>query len=144
VGTVIKSHSATTPVFSTTLEEWRIHTGIDISCDDGAEVCAAEAGVVSRIFNHPMLGKTVEITHNETHKSLYSNLDNLSVSLNVGDAVEAGAVIGKIGDSSVSELADEPHLHFEMVVNGESVNPLDYITEESKSASLGIVSGEKA
>jgi murein DD-endopeptidase MepM/ murein hydrolase activator NlpD len=144
VGTVIKSHSATTPVFSTTLEEWRIHTGIDISCDDGAEVCAAEAGVVSRIFNHPMLGKTVEITHNETHKSLYSNLDNLSVSLNVGDEVEAGAVIGKIGDSSVSELADEPHLHFEMVVNGESVNPLDYITEESKSASLGIVSGEKA
>jgi murein DD-endopeptidase MepM/ murein hydrolase activator NlpD len=144
VGTVIKSHSATTPVFSTTLEEWRIHTGIDISCDDGAEVCAAEAGVVSRIFNHPMLGKTVEITHNETHKSLYSNLDNLSVSLNVGDEVEAGAVIGKIGDSSVSELAEEPHLHFEMVVNGESVNPLDYITEESKSASLGIVSGEKA
>jgi murein DD-endopeptidase MepM/ murein hydrolase activator NlpD len=91
-----------------------------------------------------MLGKTVEITHNETHKSLYSNLDNLSVSLNVGDEVEAGAVIGKIGDSSVSELAEEPHLHFEMMVNGESVNPLDYITEESKSASLGIVSGEKA
>jgi murein DD-endopeptidase MepM/ murein hydrolase activator NlpD len=138
VGTVIKSHSATTPVFSTTLEEWRIHTGIDISCDDGAEVCAAEAGVVSRIFNHPMLGKTVEITHNETHKSLYSNLDNLSVSLNVGDEVEAGAVIGKIGDSSVSELAEEPHLHFEVSVGNVKADPLEYISDESKSTSLGI------
>ena len=64
--------------------------------------------------------------------------------LTVGDEIAAGDVIGKIGDSAVSELADEPHLHFEMTVNDVSVNPLDYITEESKSASLGIVSGEEA
>ena len=143
-GTVIKSHSATTPVFSETLEEWRIHTGLDISCNDGAEVYSAEAGVVSRVFNHPMLGKTVEVTHNETHKSLYSNLAADSVSLIVGDEIEKGAVLGKVGDTSISELADEPHLHFELMVNGASVNPLDYFTEESKEASLGIISGEKA
>ena len=143
-GTVIKSHSTTVPVYSNTLEEWRIHTGIDISCDEGAEICASEAGVVSRIFNHPMLGKTVEITHSGNHKSLYSNLDAASVVLAVGDEIGAGTVIGKIGDSAVSELADEPHLHFEMTVNDVSVNPLDYITEESKSASLGIISGEEA
>lgn len=141
VGTVIKSHSSTVPVFSNTLDEWRIHTGIDVSTEEGAEVYAAEAGVVSRVYFHPMLGKTIEITHNANHKSIYSNLDSGSVKLVAGDEVEAGAVIGKVGDTSVSEMADEPHLHFELMVDGKSVNPLDYITDESKTASLGIVTG---
>jgi murein DD-endopeptidase MepM/ murein hydrolase activator NlpD len=138
-GTVIKSHSATVPVFSTTLEEWRIHTGIDISCEEGAEIIASEAGKVSAVYYHPMKGKTVEISHGDTHKTMYSNLDEESVSLVVGDEVEAGAVIGRIGDSSVSELAEEPHVHFELLVNGASVNPLDYLSSESKKEDLGIV-----
>ena len=73
-------------------------------------------------------------------QSWASKLPDL-MELVAGDEVEAGAVIGKVGDTSVSEMADEPHLHFELMVNGESVNPLDYITEASKEASLDIVSG---
>ena len=53
-------------------------------------------------------------------------------------SMPARAKIGVIGDTSLSELADEPHLHFEVKVGDVSVNPLDYISEESKSASLGI------
>ena len=45
---------------------------------------------------------------------------------------------GVVGDSSVSELAEEPHLHFEVLLKDVKVNPLDYINEESKKASLGI------
>jgi methionine aminopeptidase len=59
-----------------------------------------------------------------------------------GDIVSLGDKIGVIGDTTVSEMADEPHLHFEMFVSGASVNPLDYFTEESKKSALGIVSGE--
>ena len=140
VGTVIKSHSTSVPVFSVTLDEWRIHAGIDISAQEGAEVYASCAGTVSAIYNDAMLGKTIEITHSDEHKTRYSNLDANSVSLTVGDEVEAGAVIGNIGESSISELCDEPHLHFEMFVKGSQVNPLDYISEESKLVSLGIVS----
>ena len=143
VGTVIKSHSTTVPVFSETLDEWRIHTGIDISTAENAEVYAAEAGKVSAVYNDPMLGKTVEITHSDSHKTRYSNLSADSVKLAVGDEVAAGALLGNIGESSISELCDEPHLHFEMLVNDAMVNPLDYISEESKEASLGIVSGEE-
>lgn len=143
VGTVIKPHSTTVPVFSETLDEWRIHMGVDISADAAAEVFAAEGGTVSAVYNDPMLGKTVEITHDDNHKTRYSNLSNDSVSLIVGDEVEVGAKLGVIGESSISELCDEPHLHFEMLVNGEQVNPLDYITEESKQASLGIVGGNE-
>ena len=62
-GSVVKVHDLETPVFSHTLGEWRVHTGVDISCEDGAEVFASEAGTVSGIYNDPLLGYTVEITH---------------------------------------------------------------------------------
>jgi murein DD-endopeptidase MepM/ murein hydrolase activator NlpD len=142
VGTVMKSHSTTVPVFSNTLDEWRIHTGLDIMADEGTEVLAAAGGEVTGVYQDPMLGKTVEITHTETHKTYYSNLDSDSIAVSVGDIVRLGDKIGNIGDTTVSEMADEPHLHFEMYVSGASVNPLDYFTEESKKESLGIVSGE--
>ena len=144
VGTVAKSHSTTVPVYSDTLDEWRIHTGVDITTEDGAQVVAAESGEVSAVFKHPMLGMTVEITHSDTHKSIYSNLDSDSVTLSVGAKVNSGDVIGCVGDTAVIEIADEPHLHFELTVGGVPVNPLDYITEESKEASLGIVSQNAA
>ncbi len=139
VGTVAKSHSTTVPVFSNTLDEWRIHTGLDITTDDGAQVFAAAGGEVSAVYNHPMLGKTLEITHSDTHKTVYSNLASDSVTLEVGAKVNSGDVIGAVGDTSVIELADEPHLHFELLISDVSVNPLDYIEEQSKQASLGIV-----
>ena len=138
VGEIAKSHSTDAPVFSDTLGEWRIHTGNDIRADEGATVYAAAAGAVTGVYNDPLLGRTVEITHEGGIVSCYSNLDS-AVSVQVGDTVTAASAIGKIGDTSLTELADEPHLHFEMKVNGVSVNPLDYLSEESKSASLGIV-----
>ena len=142
VGTVIKSHSTTVPVFSNTLEEWRIHTGLDIMADEGADVLAAADGEVTGVYQDPMLGRTVEISHGDTHKTYYSNLDADAILVKVGDIVSLGDKIGVIGDTTVSEMADEPHLHFEMLVSGTSVNPLDYFSDESKKESLGIISGE--
>ena len=115
-GEFIKGHSHDTPVFSDTLEEWRVHTGIDISTADGAEVLAAADGMVSAIYDDPMLGRTVEVTHVQNIKTLYSNL---SV-----DGTESLTV----GDTSISELAEEPHLHFEVMLGEQAVNPLDYMS----------------
>ncbi len=138
VGEVTKSHSIDTPVFSNTLNEWRVHTGIDISADDGAEVYCAADGVVTKVYSDPLFGKSVEVTHDGGITSIYSNLAATGVAVSEGDTVASGALIGTIGDTSLSELADEPHLHFSVKVNGVSVNPLDYISESSKQASLGI------
>lgn len=138
-GTVIKSHSTTVPAFSETLEEWRIHTGVDISCEEGASVVAAAGGEISRVYSDAMLGKCVEITHIGGYKTVYSNLEDGSVKLVVGDIVDKGAEIGKVGYSAISEIADEAHLHFGMYVNGAAVNPLDHIEEDSLKESLGIV-----
>ena len=141
-GTVVKEHSLELPVFSVTLGEWRVHTGIDISCDEGASVYASEAGVVSGIYSDPMLGYTVEITHKDDIKTRYSNLSSDALELKVGDKVALGDKIGVVGDTSLSELAEEPHLHFEVLLKDVKVNPMDYINEESKKASLGIVDEE--
>ena len=140
VGAVVGEHNTEIPVFSVTLGEWRVHTGIDISAEMGASVYASEDGIVSRVYNDPLLGHTVEISHNDEIKTRYSNLaKDSTASLTVGAEVKSGDEIGKVGDTSVSELADEAHLHFELLVNDVKVNPLDYISEESKKASLGII-----
>ena len=143
-GTLSQQHSATVPVFSETLGAWRIHTGIDICTDEGADVFAAAGGEVTKVYTDNLLGLSVEITHNGNIKTVYSNLaDDGSVTVSVGDKVSRGDKIGTVGDTSISELAEEAHLHFEMLVNDASVNPLDYITEESQKTSLGIDSTEK-
>ena len=137
-GTVSKAHSLEMPVFSITLGEWRVHTGIDISCEEGAGVYASEAGVVTGIYTDPMLGYTVEITHSGDLRTRYSNLAGDVGELKVGDEISLGDKIGVVGDSSISELAEEPHLHFEVLLKDVKVNPMDYINKESKKASLGI------
>lgn len=138
-GKVYKEHSLTVPVFSETLEEWRVHTGIDIMTEDGAPVFATADGEVTKVYNHPMLGCTVEITHDGGIVSVYSNLDSDGESLaKVGTKVKSGDRIGEVGDTSISELADEPHLHFEIIENEASVDPLTYISDAAKEASLGI------
>ena len=142
-GTVFKGHSATVPVFSETLEEWRIHTGLDISTKDGAEVFAAAEGEVTKIYSDPLLGNTIEITHKNGAKTRYSNL-TADTLVTVGATVAAGEKIGTVGYSAICEIADEAHLHFEMIVNEVSVNPLDYISEESQKVSLGIVDEDAA
>ena len=138
VGEVTKHHSLEVPVFSNTLNEWRVHTGIDISTNEAAEVFCSADGVVSKVYSDPFLGKTVEVSHEGGITSIYSNLSATDVAVKEGDTVKSGALIGKVGDTSLSELADEAHLHFAIKVNGVSVNPLDYISESSKQASLGI------
>ncbi|MBQ9084138.1 MAG: M23 family metallopeptidase [Clostridia bacterium] len=139
VGTVTKEHDLSAPVFSLTLGAWKVHSGIDIATEEGAAVYAAEDGTVSRIYNDPMMGYTVEITHRDNIKTRYSGLAAGDAGLiAVGDVVECGQRIGTVGDTSVIELADETHLHFDLLLNDAAQNPLDYITEESKKASLGI------
>ncbi len=132
-GEVTKEHSIDTPVFSNTLNEWRVHTGIDIAAEEGAEVCCAAEGVVTKVYTDPLFGKSVEVSHENGITSIYSNLSATGIAVEEGDAVAKGAVIGVVGDTSLSELADEPHLHFAVKVNGVSVNPLDYLENSADS-----------
>ncbi|MBQ8716578.1 MAG: M23 family metallopeptidase, partial [Clostridia bacterium] len=69
--------------------------------------------------------------------TIYKNLSvTLPDSVKVGAAVKAGDVIGTIGESAMVEIADEPHLHLEMTVNGLQVDPTDYLDADAM-ATLG-------
>lgn len=139
VGKVMTEHSLSVPVYSTTLGAWKMHTGIDIMSEENAEVFAAADGVVSAVKNDPMLGTTVEITHEDDLVSVYSNLaKTLADGVAEGVSVKAGDKLGTVGDTAIAELAEEPHLHFAVRLKDVEVNPLDYIGDASKKASLGI------
>lgn len=138
-GRVMTEHSLTVPVFSNTLEEWRVHAGIDISTEEAASVFAAADGTVSEISTHPRFGYTVKINHSNGVTTVYSNLSSLDeITVKVGDTVKCGDKIATVGDSAVYELADDPHLHFEAIQNNEKIDPLSIISDEAKKSSLGI------
>ncbi len=136
-GTVAKEHDLSVLVYSATMNDLRVHNGIDIATDDGADVLATADGEISKIYTDPMMGYSIEITHAGGAVSVYKNLtQNHAEGIAVGEKVKAGQVISYVGDSAMVESADESHLHYELTVNGVSVDPMDYISEDSKLASL--------
>ncbi len=138
VGILGMKHDLDLPVYSKTMDEWRVHSGIDIVASIGDRVMAAADGVVESVSDDPLLGKTVVISHNGGAKTIYGNLaSELAEGMETGKTVKRGDIIGCIGDSASLELAEEPHLHFEMTVGGKQVDPMDFIAENSASASLG-------
>ncbi len=137
VGLVTKNHDLTQLVFWNTTTDWRVHHGIDISAALGDKVMAAADGKVSEITDDPLMGTSVFISHNGNAVTVYRNLNpELAEGIEVGAEVRCGQTIGCIGETAVMEVADEPHLHFEMRVNGEEVDPMDFISANSAAASL--------
>lgn len=113
-------------VYSETLEEWTTHLGIDIKADRASTVMAAEKGTVKSIKNDPRYGLTITISHKDDFETVYSNLLSAEF-VNEGDIVDKGEAIGTVGESASFEVAEVPHLHFEMYKNGENVNPTEYL-----------------
>lgn len=125
-GNISADFSIDVLVYSNTMEDYRTHNGIDICAIAGSAVKAAADGVVTEVYEHPMMGYTVVISHDGDAETVYQNLaDEIVVS--AGDIVKCGDVIGAVGESALIEIAEEPHLHFEMCIAGERVDPLDYI-----------------
>lgn len=125
-GEKIRSFAKDSLIYSETLEEWVTHLGIDIKADRTTVVNAAEAGTVSSIKNDPRYGLTVVIEHTNGFKTVYSNLLTTEFVLE-GQVVEKGQAIGTVGNSASFEIVDEPHLHFEIIKDGENLDPNIYL-----------------
>ncbi len=113
-------------IYSNTLEEWITHLGIDIEAERTTIVKAAEAGTITSIKNDPRYGLTVVIEHVNGYETVYSNLLTTEF-VTEGEEVEKGQSIGTVGNSAAFEIVDEPHLHFEIIKDGENVDPTLYI-----------------
>ncbi len=132
LGILGNEHDPTVQVFSNTLGEWRVHLGIDIMTEVSAPVYAAASGKIKQIADDPMWGKCIWVEHDGDAVSVYRGLaDDLPDGIEVGVKVNEETVLGAVGDGGVLELADEPHLHFELKIKGADADPLEYF---SKSA----------
>ena len=125
-GEVIKGYAIDNLVFSETLQEWVVHKGIDIKAPRTTVVKAAEEGTISAIKNDPRYGLTVIIEHRDGYKTMYSNLLTTEF-VAEGEEVTKEQTIGTVGNSAAFEIADEPHLHFEMLKDEEPVDPTLYL-----------------
>lgn len=123
-GDVVMEFAVTKLTYSKTLDEWTTHKGVDLKANVGTDVVAAMSGVVTKIYNDSRLGNTVEIK-NGSYITRYSNLDD-NINVKVGQSVEKGSVIGKIGNSAKFEIAEESHIHFELLKDGTYIDPMQY------------------
>lgn len=134
-GNLYKGHDSSVQVWSDTMDEYRIHLGVDIATEAGAPVLAAADGKISRIWNDPLMGRCIAIEHDGEVVTVYKNLSETSVKGIAKDVtVKCGQQIGYVGQTAISEIADDPHLHLELTVGGLSVDPRDYMTDEAKDA----------
>ncbi len=124
-GDIFKKHSDTELSYSKTMEDWRLHKGIDISAPIGTTVIASATGEVSECYTDTACGVSIVINHGNGLSTKYSNLASTEM-VSVGQAIESGSAIGVVGDTAEFEIADEAHLHFEVIKDGRSVNPEEY------------------
>lgn len=125
-GDLLKAFSIDNLLYSSTLQEWTVHNGIDIKADKAAVVCAVADGTVKSIKNDPRYGLTVIIEHADGFKTVYSNLLTTEFVVE-GEKVSKGQSIGTVGNTANFEVADDFHLHFEILKDDEYVDPMIYL-----------------
>lgn len=125
-GEIIRGFAKDNLVYSETLQEWIVHTALDIKAESRDVVKASAEGTVTGIKNDPRYGLTVIIEHDGRFKTVYSNLLTAEFVVE-GEQVKQGQTIGTVGSSATFEIADESHLHFEMLKDSVYVDPSIYI-----------------
>ena len=128
-GAVIVPFSLDALSYDETMGDWRTHNGLDIAAELDTRVLATAQGTVSAIYDDPLMGTTVVIEHGNGLTSLYANLTD-TPSVQVGDSVYTGTIIGAVGDTAPAESGRASHLHFAMYQDGQAVNPEDYLPEK--------------
>ena len=123
-GEISIDFSDTVPVFSQTMNDYRTHLGVDIGATLGSDVLAVADGTVTNVWEDPFMGTCRSIEHSGNAVSIYKNLDPaVKENIVIGASVKSGDVIGAVGESAMNEIAEEPHLHYELKVDNKHVDP---------------------
>ena len=96
------------------------NSGVDYILDTSFDILCVFNGVVTKVEDNDMVGKTVEIKHDGNMITVYQSLSNVNVK--VDDEITQGTVIGKSGNSKIGKDLGN-HLHFEVYINGQVINP---------------------
>ncbi|MBP5270546.1 MAG: peptidoglycan DD-metalloendopeptidase family protein [Clostridia bacterium] len=119
------------PVYHT----YKTHYGIDIAAPRNTSVYASKPGKVTAAQYHSSYGNYILIDHLDGTSTLYAHLNTGTLKVKKGDVVNRGDIIAGVGTTGVSTGY---HLHFEVRVNGNSVNPMDYLPKSALPANLTI------
>lgn len=119
---IIKDYSNGEMVFSKTMGDWRVHNGVDFSGSAGNDVVAVADGKITKVYDDSFLGTVVEIDHGNGMTARYCGMKNGSC-LTEGSEVKMRDKIGSLGHIPV-EIGEEDHLHLEILIDGEYVDPL--------------------
>ena len=98
------------------------HTGLDLAGSTGSPVYASDGGTVSFAGWSGGYGKVIKINHGNGYETYYAHLSSINVKS--GQKVAKGEMIGRVGNTGNST---GPHLHFEIRLNGQTLNPAKYI-----------------
>ena len=125
-GEIISGYSMEALSYNQTTRDWRVHNGIDLAAEEGAEVCAAADGEVYTTFEDDILGYTVVIRHSDGYTSCYSSLDE-NIAVQPGDQVTMGQTIGYAGSTAIVETTLGSHVHFSVTQNDQPVDPSAFL-----------------
>ena len=109
-------------VLNDTMGDYRSHTAIDFKCAAGSKVVAINDGLVMSVEKDNLLGNVIKIDHGGKLIACYCGMDAVNVSQ--GDYVTIGQTLGAVGKVPF-EAKQQAHLHFETILDGKHVNPLD-------------------
>ena len=122
-------HDSELQVFSPTMNDYRVHLGVDILANENDPVYAVADGTVMQIWEDVRMGQCIAIKHSGDAVSIYKNVSaELPKGIVEGATVKCGQQIASVGSTAMVEIAEEPHLHFEMTVGDLAVDPLEYFS----------------
>jgi len=104
---------------------YKLHTGMDVGAPLGASFVAAANGIVSKATYNTAYGNMVIIDHGGGVQTLYAHGSEIIVQL--GQTVSAGDEVLKVGSTGYST---GPHAHFEIRIDGQTINPVDYLVQQ--------------
>jgi murein DD-endopeptidase MepM/ murein hydrolase activator NlpD len=108
------------------------HSGVDFKGIVGDSIKTTGAGVVTFAGFKNGYGRCIIIEHEENLQTLYGHLWQIHVK--EGEYVKSGQLIGLMGNSGRSK---GPHLHYEIIMNGEKINPIKYVNIDEEKESYG-------
>ena len=123
VGKTILQKFSKDPVFSKTTQDWRAHTGLDLSAGAGTSVTASADGTVRKVSQDDRLGKIVAVSHGN-YEFRYCGLAETAVK--EGETVAQGQKLGTVGTIPI-ESQEGSHLHLEVLKDGQYVDPLSVL-----------------
>ncbi len=121
-GNIILPYCVDKTTYYATLKQYMTNPAILIAGEVGTEVKAAAKGIVTSIEQEARTGNTITMDIGSGYKLVYGQLDN--VKLKVGDTVEAGAIIGKISETTKYFVIEGPHLYFQVYEGKETLDPM--------------------